>query len=208
MLAATHFDNLLVFLFFGVAILFQLLSAAAAKKRKQQRDDPRRKSPSRTSRPLTAELEETDEDRVRKFLEALGQPTTSKPPPPAAPRPTYQKPIVVERKEPEVLRRRWVPTGLPPLTTRPPDLPTETAEATPVVRNRESLRVRPKVTEAPVFEVHAGPPQPVESATAAAEPRDLSNMLRSASGLRDAIILREIFGPPRSMQPLDLTGSV
>jgi hypothetical protein len=33
-------------------------------------------------------------------------------------------------------------------------------------------------------------------------------MLRSTSGLRDAIILREIFGPPRSMQPLDLVGSV
>jgi hypothetical protein len=212
MLAAAHFDNLLVFLFFGVAILFQLLSAAAAKKRKQQRDDPRRRSPSQTSRPLATEREETDEDRVRKFLEALGQPTTSKPPPPAAPRPTYQKPIVVERGEPDVLRRRWV--GLPPLTTRPPDLPTETAPPTPVVRKREPQPVRSKVTEAPKFEVHAGPP-PLESTTeveaktaATSQPRDLATMLRSASGLRDAIILREIFGPPRSMQPLDLTGSV
>jgi len=217
MFAATHFDNLLVFLFFGVAILFQLLSAAAAKKRKQQRGDPRRRSPSQTSRPLTTELEETDEDRIRKFLEELGQPTTSKPPPPAAPRPTYQKPIVAEREEPDILRKRWLPTGLPPLTTRPSDLPTETAP-TPVVRKREPRPARPKVTEAAVFEVHAGPP-PLESitgvetnATAAqqlpVEPRDLATLLRSASGLRDAIILREIFGPPRSMQPLDLTGSV
>ena len=218
MLAATHFDNLLVLLFFGIAILFQLLSAAVAKKRKQQRGDPRRRSPSQTSRPLTAELEETDEDRVRKFLEALGQPTTSKPPPPAAPRPTYQKPIVVERKEPDVLRRHWVPTGLPPLTTQPPDLPTETAPPTPVVRKREPQPVLSRVTEAPVFEVHSGPP-PLESITGVetkttvaaqsiSKPRDLATMLRSASGLRDAIILREIFGPPRSMQPLDLTGIV
>ena len=217
MLATTHFDNLLVLLFFGVAILFQLLSAAAAKKRKQQRGDPRRRSTSQTSRPLTTEVDQSDEDRIRKFLEALGQPTTSQPPPPAAPRPTIQKPIVVERKEPEVLRKRWVGPNLPPLTTRPPDLPTETAQPTPVVRKRESLPSRPKVTEAPKFDVHAGP-SPLESITEveaktkaaaqlAAKPRDLVTMLRSTSGLRDAIILREIFGPPRSMQPLDLVGS-
>jgi hypothetical protein len=29
-------------------------------------------------------------------------------------------------------------------------------------------------------------------------------LLRSSSGLRDAIILREIFGPPRSLQLLEL----
>lgn len=35
-----------------------------------------------------------------------------------------------------------------------------------------------------------------------AEPT-LAARLRSADGLRDAIVLREIFGPPRSMQPLE-----
>ncbi|HZQ46104.1 MAG TPA: hypothetical protein VFC07_03760, partial [Verrucomicrobiae bacterium] len=33
---------------------------------------------------------------------------------------------------------------------------------------------------------------------------DFAALLRSPGGLRQAIILREIFGPPRSMQPLDL----
>jgi hypothetical protein len=37
---------------------------------------------------------------------------------------------------------------------------------------------------------------------------ELATLLRSTSGLRDAIILREIFGPPRSLQPLDLVGTV
>lgn len=217
MLAATHFDNLLVLLFFGVAILFQLLSAAAAKKRKQQRGDPRRRSTSQTSRPLTTEVDQSDEDRIRKFLEALGQPTTSQPPPPAAPRPTIQKPIVVERKEPEVLRKRWVGPNLPPLTTRPADLSPETTPPLPVIPKREARSVRTKVAATPTFEVQAGvsPLEPTtgfEAKTAAvtqltAEPRDLATMLRSTSGLRDAIILREIFGPPRSMQPLDLVGS-
>jgi hypothetical protein len=31
----------------------------------------------------------------------------------------------------------------------------------------------------------------------------LAARLRSPEGLRDAIVLREIFGPPRSMQPVD-----
>jgi hypothetical protein len=29
-------------------------------------------------------------------------------------------------------------------------------------------------------------------------------LLKSPGGLRDAIVLREIFGPPRSFQPFDL----
>jgi hypothetical protein len=36
---------------------------------------------------------------------------------------------------------------------------------------------------------------------------DIAALLRSASGLRSAIILREIFGPPRSLQPLGLIGT-
>ena len=33
---------------------------------------------------------------------------------------------------------------------------------------------------------------------------DIATLLASKSALRDAIILREIFGPPRSLQALDL----
>ena len=36
---------------------------------------------------------------------------------------------------------------------------------------------------------------------------DIAKFLRSSTGQRNAIILREIFGPPRSLQPLDLVGS-
>jgi len=36
-----------------------------------------------------------------------------------------------------------------------------------------------------------------------AEQQDFFLKLRSRQGLRSAIILREIFGPPRSLQPLD-----
>jgi hypothetical protein len=35
---------------------------------------------------------------------------------------------------------------------------------------------------------------------------DIATLLASNSSLREAIILREIFGPPRSLQPLDVVG--
>jgi hypothetical protein len=41
-----------------------------------------------------------------------------------------------------------------------------------------------------------------------AEPSSLRAKLASPQGLRDAIILREIFGPPRSLQPPDLVSSL
>jgi hypothetical protein len=36
-----------------------------------------------------------------------------------------------------------------------------------------------------------------------ANKQGILSKLASSQGLRDAIILREIFGPPRSLQPLD-----
>jgi hypothetical protein len=81
------------------------------------------------------------------------------------------------------------------------------------------------ITGAPAFEVHQGPlpietppvpKTPVETYAAATRPiakgvelkTDIATLLASKSGLRDAIILREIFGPPRSLQLLDLVGNI
>jgi hypothetical protein len=219
-MAAVHLDNLLFLLFVAIAIFFQILTRAATKGRKRPGDTTRRStSPSQMSRPLSSDADETDEQRIRKFLEALGQPTTSKPPAPVTQRPSYQKPIVVPRVPPITA------SGLPPLTTRPPDLPREIRLPGQITPTREAKTFRPKVAESSVFEVQQGPsplePLPViktaaEAYATATQPIpksaeakiDIATMLRSASGLRDAIILREIFGPPRSLQPLDLVGNV
>jgi hypothetical protein len=79
----------------------------------------------------------------------------------------------------------------------------------------------PATTGAPAFDLHEGslPPEPplgvktpVEAYAAAATQSaakgekaktDMATLLASTSGLRDAIILREIFGPPRGMQRLE-----
>ena len=218
-MAAVHLDNLLFLLFVAIAIFFQILTRAATKSRRRPGDTTRRStSPSQRARPIASESEDTDADRIRKFLEALGQPTTSKPPAPVAPRPTYQRPVVLPHVGP-------MKSPLPPLTTRPPDLPREIRLPGQIAPTREARTFQPRVAEAPAFEVQQGQPllepSPViktaaEAYAIATQPIfksaeakiDVATMLRSTSGLRDAIILREIFGPPRSLQPLDLVGSV
>ena len=189
---AIHLDNILFFLFVAVAILFQLLTRAATKSGRPSGGNQQRRSTS----PPPLRREETEEDRIRKFLEALGQPTSSPPPPPVKPRPTYQKPIVVPHVTPPMK------SPLPPLTTRPPDLPREIR--LPGQQGTPPLESAPLV-KAPA-EAYAMATATV--AQASKSKVELATLLRSTSGLRDAIILREIFGPPRSLQPLDLVGTV
>jgi hypothetical protein len=99
-------------------------------------------------------------------------------------------------------------------------LPREIKLPGQITPTREARTFPPKVAAPAVFELQQGPPplEPISEAEvrAAFQPRapqsstkpyDIAMLLGSTSGLRDAIILREIFGPPRSLQPLDLVGS-
>jgi hypothetical protein len=97
-------------------------------------------------------------------------------------------------------------------------LPRETAK--PAYQEKPSVA---PATEPPVFEIREeitttkSEPSPLVATTVEAyvavtqeatpERKDINRLLKSPTGLRDAIILREIFGPPRSLQPFDLVGS-
>jgi hypothetical protein len=211
---AVHLENLLFLLLLVVAGLFQLLSRVASKTRQEgensEEEMPRSISTSRTRPPIPRAPAETDEERVRKFLEALGQPSTSKPPPRATPRPTYPKPFVLPRRPP-------LASPLPPLTTRPPDLPPEISLPEPIPPTREEKGFTPRVAEAALFEVHEGPlpveplpiiKTPLEAYATATRPvvkkeeskTDIAILLTSKASLRGAIILREILGPPRGLR--------
>ena len=197
-----HLDNLLFILLIVMAALFRLLASKAGqtKKKLQNPDQRSTTSPQLGETPRRARVE-SDEARIRKFLEALGQPATSRPPPPVAPR-----------------------TNIPPrplAPVQPPRLPTARNILT---ERRRQVVEPPKSPEPLVSGLHEAPPLPklpasikpsVETDATAADSKtklartgiDIATFLRSPAGLRNAIVLREIFGPPRSLQPFDLIGS-
>jgi hypothetical protein len=207
-------DNWLFLLLVAVAMLLRWLMSAANKANKDANDPEKRSTPSAPP-PIPRAPADSEEQRIRKFLEALGQPPGSRPPPPVTQqRPIYEKPVVLPHVPP-------FGSPLPPLTTRPPDLPREVQLPGQTVEQPRAEKKFKRVTPDATFEVRQDaqpPPEPasikspaeayaVATASTPAPARTETNiaaLLRSPSGLRSAIILREVFGPPRSMQPLEL----
>ena len=197
-----HFENLLFILLIAMAALLRLLATKAGEAKKRQKTEGESTITPKIGEPIKRVRVESDQERIRKFLEALGQPTTAKPPPPIVPR-----------------------TGIPPrpmAPVQPPPIPT----ARNVLTRRKKQMVEPTkfLAAAPTFEHHETLPAPelpasikspvepyaIETESKAKVGRigiDVARLLRSPTGLRDAIVLREIFGPPRSLQPLDLVVS-
>ena len=190
---AANFDNFLFLLLVVVAVLFQLLAKMAGKKTKGQTKPT---STPRTPAPLQRAPTESDEDRIRKLLEALGQPPSSKPPPPIVPR-----------------------INIPPRPLAPVQPPTSPLSQFRKEKSRKREAI-PKETPPPNIEVHKAPlpiaPAPIFKAPAEThavatqsfaktEERtvDIAALLTSTSGLRDAVILREILGPPRGLRVID-----
>jgi hypothetical protein len=147
------------------------------------------------SRPIPRGGEsQTEEERVRKFLEALGQPPGSMPPK-----------VATRRRE---VQPRIFP--LPPLTTAPPPLsqPSATRPSMPPPLPLKVTPFKPATALEGGFEVHevarqtSSEPVP-EIRRELSSRQNLRVNLTTSSGLRDAIVLREIFGPPRSVQPVD-----
>jgi hypothetical protein len=151
-------------------------------------------TPPASSQPITRGGEtRTEEERIRKFLEALGQPPGSTPAK-VAPRRRYVEPQIFPK--------------LPRLKTAPPPLPrAPMAEAsTPPLKPIEITTQRAATALEPNFEVHevarqtSSEPVPEINRAAVFAGRV---KLGTPQDLRTAIVLREIFGPPRSLQPLD-----
>jgi hypothetical protein len=194
MLGAISFDTLAFIALVIVAGFFRWISKEAEKAKRKSAQGER--SPSRPA-PVQAG-DETDEQRVRRFLEALGQPTSSKPPPPIEKRTSVPK-----EKRAVVPAKRTIFSPLPPLTTVPPPLPVEAERPSPV-----PVVVEPAVsrTGLPMISTK-GETLPLttfpETAPRGAAYKEVVTLLSSTHGLRDVVILREIFGPPRGLQAIE-----
>jgi hypothetical protein len=215
-------DNLLFLLLIGIAALFQLLSKAVTRAGKKQSD--KTSTPPIPPRPpqIPRAPAESDADRIRKFLEALGQPPSSTPPPPIAPRTDIPPRRLAPVQPPPVITRAW---GLPREQRQKPK-PTQKETPPPAEPRHVEQTFPPPVpaAAASAFEVHESAiplevqqqpivKTPVGAYAAATRPvidrpdlkTDIVGLLASKSGLREAIILREIFGPPLGLREPDAT---
>ena len=218
---AFSLDNLLFFLLIAVAALFQLLSKAVSKAGKGDPNEtssaPRPQAPG----PIQRAPRESDADRIRKFLEALGQPPSSTPPPPVLPRTDIPPRRLAPVQPPPVIPGAW---RLPRERREKPDV--SQRESAPLEQPRGLEQIVPSPVPAPArtaFEVHEEFPvelqqlpimkTPVEVYAAAARPTvktadfktDIATLLASKSSLREVILLREILGTPRGLQATDST---
>ena len=219
---AFSLDNLLFFLLIAVAALFQLLSKTISKAKKSDSNETSSSPTPQAPRPIQRAPRESDADRIRKFLEALGQPPSSTPPSPVLPRTNIPPRPLAPVQPPPALSRVWrlprdraekpdvsqgesAPLGQPgrlqPIA--PPPVPPPTAPAFEVHEALPGEVQQPPIIKTPV-EAYAAP-KAFGVATTADSKMNIATLLVSKSGLREAILLREILGPPRGLQTLDAT---
>ena len=214
-----HWDQNIIFIIIAAIIgISRLVSRISeeSKKQSQRRRQPPQSAPPRPQMPQAIQRTrpKTDEERVREFLEALGQPAGAAPPPKAQPR----------RQIPP---RPLAPVQ-PPASVRPfgkPEFRTWREQAKEIVVLQQPTKIAPpeikRVVVPSVVPAEANEPDmwiaPEQAQTGAATKIAIARTddqpsvrasadtiwkqaLRSPDAARTAIILREIFGPPRCVQ--------
>lgn len=193
-------NDIVVFLILaGIALVFKWLGSVNESKTppKNQTSAP---NDTPLSRPLARPPAQSEQERVRRFLEALGAPPGSAPPPPVAPRSAPVRRVVTLRAQtPPKAKRTWA-QPLPPLVTTPepveaPAIPPPAPISRPLPPPLVSVAPPPAPPLIPLVRPRAFPPASPRPATS------LGELLRSAGGARQAMVLREVLGAPRGLQP-------
>jgi hypothetical protein len=193
--------DFIFWLVIAFAALVQWLFKKAARAPRSPLQPASPPAPATTTRPDR----ETDTERMRKFLEALGVPPGATPPPVS--RKTINPPAQAQPGKAERRRRSVWENPLPPLTTAPP------AEPARQPKKRVFLPARPipeavkAMASRPARELHGTsvsplPAQPASTSGSgdALDVGELRGALYSADTLRKIFVAREILGPPRGLQ--------
>lgn len=182
-----------LFIFFAI---FALILRWLTKKAEGTSQTPSAAPNEQPNKPIPRASARSDEESIRGFLEALGAPPGSAPPPQARPRSTVPRRLSAPSAPPPAparrqrRSRRWE-QPLPPLVSAPPPL-AEPAPPPLVITPAAPEPSPPQIMSRPVL--RAPPP------LAVALPPSLGNNLRNRSAVRRALVLREILGPPRALE--------
>jgi hypothetical protein len=188
----------------------------AAESRKNE-EAAKRIDPQVPKAPLERAPAQTEEERIRRFMEALGVPTTSPAPPkverrqvvpkrPREPKPKilpvdpFPRPRFGPSAPPIVITPQPVIASAPSPTPSPPPLPV--VLLAPPQTEQQSAQYDVYDIKVPTEEGASATPTLVRQKVVVVE-QTWAARLATAEGLRSAIIMREIFGPPRSMQSVE-----
>jgi hypothetical protein len=215
-----HFDQNIIFIIIaaiiGISRLIARISEASKKQQQKRPPQPPRAPGPRPeyTQPVQRAQPKTDADRIREFLEALGQPAGTAPPPKVQPRMQIPPRPLAPVQPPASMR----PFGKPEFRTwkeqvkkivvaqqpiKPPSARREAVPPVPAGANEPGAWIAEEQAQVSVDQKKEAAPRVSTSPALAPEAATLwKQILRSPDSLRTAIILREIFGPPRGLQQL------
>ena len=211
-----HWDQNIIFIIIAAIIgISRLVSRISeeSKKQSQRRRQPPPPQP-QMPQPIQRMRPKTDEERVREFLEALGQPAGAAPPPKIQPRTQIPPRPLAPVQPPASMRpfakpefRTWreqakkIVVLQQPTKIAPPEIkPVIVPSVVPAEANEPDAWIAQEEAQTGAATAIAIARTEDQSSVRASADAIWKRTLRSPDGVRTAIVLREIFGPPRGVQ--------
>lgn len=195
-------DTVIFLVLAGLALIFKWLTSKGS----GEAENPPPSRPSPPNEPVQRAAPPTEEERVRRFLEALGVPPGTQAPPPVRPRTVTPRPVVTPTPRtppPPKIKRSWE-QPLPPVVTTPKEVspPPPTTEWQPEPVFIMEAQAAPETVVPPLLPAALAAPLPSTVAPVqAVSVMSLRPLLQSRAKIRQAIMLREILGPPLGLEP-------
>ena len=211
-----HWDQNIIFIIIaaiiGISRLVSRISEESKKQSQGRRQPP--PQPPQTPQPIRRIQPKTDEERVREFLEALGQPAGAAPPPKAQPRTQIPPRPLAPVQPPASMRpfakpafRTWreqakeIVVLQQPTKIAPPEIKRVVVPSVvPAEANEPDMWIAPEQAQTGAATKIAIARTDDQPSVRASADTVWKQALRSPDAARTAIILREIFGPPRGVQ--------
>src|SRR5205085_6242194 len=216
-----HWDQNIIFIIIaaiiGISRLVSRISEESKKQSQRRHQAPQGPPPQPgIPQPIQRTRPKTDEERVREFLEALGQPAGAAPPPKAQPRAQFSPRPLAPVQPPALMRpfakpefRTWreqakeIVVLQQPTKIAPPEVKRVVVPAIVAVggENEPDAWTAPEQAQTVAAMTKTAVARADDQASVRASTAAIwKQTLRSPDAARGAIILREIFGPPRGVQ--------